>query len=128
MDDTTAHTTVSQDSVAALDASARELSAPAERLRRLLTAADKKAEVCSSTAFLSPSARMCQADQRLFFCTTADVGALQILAMAAANELDVSFFALLDQNILGAQTAGQEDASKFMLKLRDACLKFKAPV
>lgn len=48
--------------------------------------------------------------------------------MAGENAFDYAFFQLLDQNILGAQDAGQADAANFMLKVRDACMKFKTPV
>lgn len=80
--------------VARVDDSARQLSAPAERLRKLLTATDKKAA---------------------------------LLAMAADNELDQAFLNLLDQNILGAQAAGQTDAATFMVKIRDAAMRYKTP-
>ena len=73
------------------DRSVAQLTAPAERLRKLLTAPDKKA---------------------------------MILAMAAENELDEPFMALLEQNIDTAREAGQTDASLFMEKLRNACRKF----
>jgi hypothetical protein len=48
--------------------------------------------------------------------------------MAAENELDQAFITLLDQNILGAQAAGNEEASKFLVKIRDACMKWRALV
>lgn len=72
----------------------------------------------------------------------------QILTMAGDNEFDADFFNLLDQarallrrlrvragrrsqpalqNILGAQDAGQAEASAFMVKLRDACQKWRVP-
>ena len=44
--------------------------------------------------------------------------------MAAENELDEPFMALLEQNIDGARDAGQKDASLFLEKLRNACRKF----
>ena len=68
--------------------------------------------------------------------------------MAGDNEFDADFFNLLDQarallrrlrmragqrsqpalqNILGAQDAGQTEASAFMVKLRDACQKWRVP-
>ena len=47
--------------------------------------------------------------------------------MAGENAFDYAFFQLLDQNILGARDAGQEDAATFLLKVRDACMKFKSP-
>jgi hypothetical protein len=69
------------------------MAAPADKLRRLLTAQDKKA---------------------------------MILEMAGENAFDSAFFQLLDTNILGAQEAGQNEAATFMLKVRDACNKFKS--
>ena len=48
----------------------------------------------------------------------------QILEMAAENELDEPFMALLEQNIDGAREAGQADAALFMEKVRNACRKF----
>lgn len=62
-----------------------------ERLKRLLTAPDKK---------------QC------------------ILDMAAANEIDVALISLLQQNIDGAEAAGQAQAAAFMTKVRDACSKY----
>ena len=44
--------------------------------------------------------------------------------MAAENELDEPFMALLEQNIDGAREAGQADAALFMEKVRNACRKF----
>jgi hypothetical protein len=44
--------------------------------------------------------------------------------MAAENELDEPFMALLEQNIDGAREAGQAEASLFMEKVRNACRKF----
>jgi len=52
----------------------------------------------------------------------------QILEMAADNQLDQAFMNLLDQNILGAQAAGQADAATFLVKVRDACIKFTVRV
>jgi hypothetical protein len=46
--------------------------------------------------------------------------------MAAENELDEAFMALLEQNIDTAREAGQADASLFMEKVRNACQKFAA--
>jgi hypothetical protein len=44
--------------------------------------------------------------------------------MAAENELDEPFMALLEQNIDGAREAGQADVSLFLEKVRNACRKF----
>jgi len=82
---------VAEAGAAKADAAVAQLTAPADRLRKLLNAPDKKA---------------------------------MILEMAAENELDEPFMALLEQNIDGAREAGQKDASLFLEKLRNACRKF----
>jgi hypothetical protein len=41
-----------------------------------------------------------------------------------ANEIDAALLDLLQQNIEAARTAGQEDAAKFMEKVRQATMKF----
>ena len=82
---------VAEAGAAKADAAVAQLTAPADRLRKLLSAPDKKA---------------------------------MILQMAAENELDEPFMALLEQNIDGAREAGQKDASLFLEKLRNACRKF----
>lgn len=48
--------------------------------------------------------------------------------MAADNQLDQAFMNLLDQNILGAQAARQAEAATFLVKVRDACIKFTVRV
>ena len=82
---------VLKEGVAALDANAAALKAPAERLRKLLTAPDKRAT---------------------------------LLAMAEANEVDAALIQLLQQNVDAAKGAGNEDAVKFLEKVRDAARKF----
>ena len=82
---------VLKEGVAALDANAAALKAPAERLRKLLTAPDKKAT---------------------------------LLAMAEANEVDAALVQLLQQNVDAAKAAGNDDAVKFLEKVRDAARKF----
>ena len=47
-----------------------------------------------------------------------------ILAMAADNEIDQALLDLLQQNIDAARMAGQEDAAKFMEKVKTATAKF----
>eukprot|EP00217_Crustomastix_stigmatica_P007547 CAMPEP_0183795142 /NCGR_PEP_ID=MMETSP0803_2-20130417/4252_1 /TAXON_ID=195967 /ORGANISM="Crustomastix stigmata, Strain CCMP3273" /LENGTH=314 /DNA_ID=CAMNT_0026039553 /DNA_START=47 /DNA_END=991 /DNA_ORIENTATION=- len=74
-----------------VDKNAEVLSAPADRLRKLLTAQDKKAT---------------------------------LLEMVGNNEIDTAFLELLNQNIIGAKAAGNEQAAEFMHKLFEAAKKY----
>jgi hypothetical protein len=47
-----------------------------------------------------------------------------ILEMAAANEIDQALMDLLTQNIDAARAAEQEDAAKFMEKVKQAAAKY----
>jgi hypothetical protein len=79
----------------AVERAAVQTAAPAERLKKLLAAPDKKA------------------------C---------LLEMAAANEIDAGFFALLDQNIEGARAAGEAEAAEFMTKVKQAAARYSVTV
>jgi len=47
-----------------------------------------------------------------------------LLEMAGAGEVDQALMDLLEQNIAGAEAAGQKDAAEFMTKVRQACAKY----
>lgn len=96
-----------EEALAALDAVTKTMTAPADRLRRLLTAKDK-------AAMLYEMAGTCR--------VAAVVSATH--ACAGNNEIDQPLIELLDQNIAGASMASNEDAVKFLTKIRDAARKF----
>eukprot|EP00197_Chlamydomonas_leiostraca_P003004 CAMPEP_0202865636 /NCGR_PEP_ID=MMETSP1391-20130828/6269_1 /ASSEMBLY_ACC=CAM_ASM_000867 /TAXON_ID=1034604 /ORGANISM="Chlamydomonas leiostraca, Strain SAG 11-49" /LENGTH=331 /DNA_ID=CAMNT_0049545499 /DNA_START=9 /DNA_END=1004 /DNA_ORIENTATION=- len=75
----------------AVDKCVQATASAADRMKKLLTAKDKKA---------------------------------MILDMAAANEIDQPLMDLLQQNIDAAKAAEQEDAAKFMEKVKTACGKY----
>lgn len=47
-----------------------------------------------------------------------------ILDMVAANEIDQLLIAFMDQNIQGAESAGEIEKADYMKKLRDACKRY----
>lgn len=96
-----------EEALAALDAVTKTMTAPADRLRRLLTAQDKAAMLYEMAgAWVWWLART------------------QSPMFSGNNEIDQPLIELLDQNIAGASMANNEDAVKFLSKIRDAARKF----
>lgn len=69
------------------------------------------------TQLSSPKERMAK------LLTAKDKKAM-LLEMAGANELDAGLIDLLDQNVLAAREAGQEQAADFMEKVRKAANRY----
>lgn len=104
--------------MAKADENAAKLAAPAERLRALLQAPNKKeaARVVVPPSFLPPPPPpLTPATHARPIPASA---APQILALVAANQVDGPLLLLLEQNIAGAQQAGQQEAAAFMEKIR----------
>lgn len=80
-----------KEAVEAVDKAAQSVSAPADRLKKLLESKDKKA---------------------------------MLLEMAGENEIDQGLIGLLEQNISGAEAAGQKEAAEFMGKILLACRRY----
>lgn len=97
-----------EEALAALDAVTKTMTAPADRLRRLLTAKDKAAMLYEMAGAW-----------RAWLC----VG-LPTPCATGNNEIDQPLIELLDQNIAGASMANNEDAVVFLTKIRDAARKF----
>lgn len=110
-----------------MDTDAKSLAAPADRLKKLLSSPKK--ETARALRICTPPRPQPALPHARTPCLAPHTNSRplrlpQILAMASENEIDSSLLLLLDQNIMGARGAGQEDAAAFMEKIKVACAKY----
>ena len=130
-----------QAAVAAVDATVAVQSAPAERLRRLLSAPDKKATLLQMAGELPCEHTRCwrvlirlsmHVDLRRPLIGLSCQRGLQHngglpedgICVAGDGEIDRALLDLMQQNIDAATAAGQAQAVEFMTKIRVAAMKF----
>ena len=129
--------------VNAVDEAAKQVAAPADRLKKLLEATDKKAcllEMAGETRGRGRGAEGGQGGGGHVAHARASPPCARSLhsphacphphchtharARTAANEIDRPLLDLLEQNIAGAEAAGQAAAAEFMNKVRQAALRY----